>query len=137
MSLAATVPQVTSLRDFIDAVIEDGVIDTRRFIGRRVIINGGNYMLATVISGVQIALEYREQQNVRKENPVVKNVRLHLRNSIAWIDKKRYRIERTIDHLSYYAGGTDYSDIKVVFKDDGVDRGVGQNIKVATMLLLD
>ena len=132
MSLAAVTPKETNLRDFIDTAIENNIVDAGQFIGRKIRVDGGNYVLETVISGVLVALEYQTQKQAQNESPVVKNIRLRLEDSVVSVDKKRYRITRTIDHLSYAATGTNFSDMKVVFKDDDLEA-----IKAASVNLLD
>lgn len=132
MSLTAVVPKETNLRDFIDDSIKNRFIDTSLFVGRKVRIYRGNYVLETVISGVAIALGYQTKAQVQGEGPVIKNIRLRLKNPVVSIDKKRYRMTRTIDHLSYAAVGTNHSDMKIVFKEDGLE-----TIKAASMDILD
>jgi hypothetical protein len=132
MSLAAVVPRETTFRDAVDDAIQHRIIDSSEFVGRRVRIDGGNYVLETVISAVLIALEYQTEKELRQERPSIKNIRLSLKDSVVSVDKKRYRMTRTIDHLSYAACGTNHSDSKVVFKEDGLE-----TIKAASMVFLD
>ncbi|MBI2612593.1 hypothetical protein HYW59_02160 [Candidatus Kaiserbacteria bacterium] len=128
-------PQTTSLLEEIEEALTNGVIDSTQFVGRRVRVNGYNYVLETTISGMQIAIVLHSKF---AERPDLKNVRFTLKDSVVSIDKKRYRMTRTIDHLSYAYGWTtksmkvDSGDMKVVFKDDGLE-----TIKAASMDLLD
>lgn len=82
-------------------------------------------MLETAISGVQFYVRKQEQ------DWVLKNVRLTLKDSAVSIDKRRYKMTRTIDRISY-ACGCNNGDLKVVFKDDGME-----TIKSASVHLLD
>lgn len=128
-------PQTKSLVEEIEEALTNRVIDSRQFVGRRVRINGYNYVLETTISGMQIAVVLHSEF---AERPDLKNVRFTLEDSVVSIAKKRYRITRTIDHLSYAYGWITKDmkvvsgDMKVVFQDDGLE-----TIKAASIDLLD
>ncbi|MEK7612953.1 MAG: hypothetical protein AAB449_02295 [Patescibacteria group bacterium] len=128
-------PQTKSLPDEVEEALTNGVINSKQFVGRRVRINGYNYVLETTISGMQIAVVLHLKF---AERPELKNVRFTLKDSVVPIVKKRYRMTRTIDHLSYAYGWVTgdmkvtSGDMKVVFKDDG-----RETIKAASIDLLD
>ncbi len=128
-------PQMKNLMEEIEEALTNGVIDSKQFVGRRVHINGYNYVLETTISGMQIAVMLHSKF---AERPDLKNVRFTLKDSVVSIAKKRYRMTRTIDHLSYAYGWVTgdmevtSGDMKIVFKDDGL-----KTIKAASVNLLD
>jgi hypothetical protein len=128
------VPQVKNLRGEVEEALTNRLIDSSQFIGRRVRIDGNNYVHETTISGVLIAFILHK----KFEGATLRNVRFTLTDSVVSIKKKRYQVIRTIDHLSYaYGWATDNlvvinGDMKVIFKDDGAE-----TIKNASIDLLD
>lgn len=130
----ATAPTEQYLCRLIDENIEAGLIDPSIFRGRKIRIDGYNYVLETKIVGIQFVVWKRFDAFKCDEEwrPLLQNICFKLDDTTVLVDKRRWKLVRTIDHLSWAPGYGFDGEIVVVFKDCGRN-----SIKRATITLID